>query len=608
VPRTGHIIIAGVSFTVLQTTLTTPVLAITKTHSGNFTSGQRGATYTITVSNQSGAVSTSGTITVTDILPSGLTLVSMLGSGWTCSSNTCSRSDVLVGDASYPPITVTVNVAANANSPQVNAASVSGGGSAAANTNDSTMIGSPATLSVSKTKLNFGVAGSTISDAQTIAVLFTGGAAASWTASSNQPTITVSPASGVGNGTFQVTALPGAGGIVSVTAPGMINSPQQIQVSITTVPAAPPYGSFDTPLDNTTGIAGAIPVTGWTLDNIETTGVIIYREPIGNEPTQPNGLVFIGNATFVAGARPDVEMKYPNAPLNYRAGWGYMLLTNFLPNGGGSPGPGNGTYKLHAIATDKAGMMAELGTRTITVDNAHASKPFGTIDTPDQGGNASGNAFVNFGWALTQNPYMIPTNGSTLNVYIDGLPQGHPTYNQVRSDIATLFPGFANSNGAVGFFFIDTTRFANGVHNIAWSVCDNANRCDGIGSRYFNVLNTGTASVATPQEPTQASPGRTVILRHGFDLTRQAQAMSADRGDTHVIEIEELERIELQVGAPSGYLSMNGERRPLPIGSTLKDGMFHWQPGPGFLGEYDLFFERPEAAPVSLRIVIHPKR
>ncbi len=116
-----------------------------------------------------------------------------------------------------------------------------------------------------------------------------------------------------------------------------------------------PYGSFDTPANDTTGIAGAIPVTGWALDSIEVASVGIWRERIGNEPTGSNGLVYVGDATFVAGVRPDVQALYPNAPLNYRAGWGYMLLTNFLPNSGGAAGPGNGTYKLHAIAVNKSG-------------------------------------------------------------------------------------------------------------------------------------------------------------------------------------------------------------------------------------------------------------
>jgi uncharacterized repeat protein (TIGR01451 family) len=118
-----------------------PVLSITKTHTGNFTQGQTGATYTVTVSN-TGNAPTSGTITVTETVPSGLTLVSMTGTGWTCPSpgNTCSRSDALAAGASYPVITVTVNVSATATSPQVNQVSASQPGVPPANTSDSTNI------------------------------------------------------------------------------------------------------------------------------------------------------------------------------------------------------------------------------------------------------------------------------------------------------------------------------------------------------------------------------------------------------------------------------------------------------------------------------------
>lgn len=102
-------------------------LAISKMHSGNFTQGQNGATYTVTVSNP-GAVPTNGVVTVTETAPSGLTFVSMSGSGWTVVGNVATRSDVLNSGASYPPLTVTVNVASDATSPQVNQSSVSGGG------------------------------------------------------------------------------------------------------------------------------------------------------------------------------------------------------------------------------------------------------------------------------------------------------------------------------------------------------------------------------------------------------------------------------------------------------------------------------------------------
>ena len=119
-----------------------PVLTISKSHVGDFAQGDAGDTYTVTVSNTAGAGPTNGTVTVTDTVPSGLTLLSMAGTGWTCAadSNTCTSTDVLAAGASYPAITVTVAVASDATTPQVNSVTVSGGGSASATATDSTVI------------------------------------------------------------------------------------------------------------------------------------------------------------------------------------------------------------------------------------------------------------------------------------------------------------------------------------------------------------------------------------------------------------------------------------------------------------------------------------
>jgi uncharacterized repeat protein (TIGR01451 family) len=124
------------------TILPPPTLSISKTHTGNFAQGQQHAIYTVKVSNAAGVSATSGAVTVTEAVPSGMTLVSMAGTGWTCPANgtTCSRTSALSAGSSYPPITVTVNVAADASSPQLNQVSVSGGGSAPANASDSTTI------------------------------------------------------------------------------------------------------------------------------------------------------------------------------------------------------------------------------------------------------------------------------------------------------------------------------------------------------------------------------------------------------------------------------------------------------------------------------------
>ncbi len=116
------------------------VLSVAKGHSGDFTQGQTGATYSVAVSNGASAGMTSGAVTVKETAPTGLTLVSMAGTGWACSSNKCTRSDTLDAGASYPSITVTVNVTANAPSSVTNQVSVSGGGSAIASTSDVTTI------------------------------------------------------------------------------------------------------------------------------------------------------------------------------------------------------------------------------------------------------------------------------------------------------------------------------------------------------------------------------------------------------------------------------------------------------------------------------------
>jgi uncharacterized repeat protein (TIGR01451 family) len=128
-------------------------LTIVKSHAGDFTQGDTGKTYTITVTN-SGSGATSGTVSVTDTLPTGLTATAITGAGWTCTlgSLTCTRGDALAAAGNYSAITLTVNVANDAPASVTNRASVSGGGetNTGNNTaNDPTVIGSAARYMVS---------------------------------------------------------------------------------------------------------------------------------------------------------------------------------------------------------------------------------------------------------------------------------------------------------------------------------------------------------------------------------------------------------------------------------------------------------------------------
>jgi len=311
-----------------------------------------------------------------------------------------------------------------------------------------------------------------------------------WMASTNKSWLTATPGFGTNAGQVKVTVdptglTPGTyNGGVTFSAPGADNDPRTVNVTVNVYSpgtASPPFGSFDTPM-NDANVSGSIPVTGWALDDTGVESVKIYRP--GSE-----GNVYIGDASFIEGARWDIYHSHLNYPYNYQAGWGYMLLTNFLPGGG------NGTYSITAIATDKTGNKTTLGTKTIICDNANAVKPFGAIDTPAQGGTASGSSYINWGWALTPQPNHIPADGSTISVLIDGEHAGNPTYNLYRQDIAGLFPDYANSQGAVGYFEFDTTPYYNGVHTIEWIVTDNVGNTDGIGSRYFRIQNNENSTL-----------------------------------------------------------------------------------------------------------------
>src|SRR5258708_655603 len=98
------------------------------------------------------------------------------------------------------------------------------------------------TMTLNRSRLNYGIGGGVITSPQSVVVAFNA-SGVSWTVSSNQPNITVSPASGTGTGVFQVTAAAGPSGMVTVTAAGAGNTPQQGQVMVSRVTPAKPVGS-----------------------------------------------------------------------------------------------------------------------------------------------------------------------------------------------------------------------------------------------------------------------------------------------------------------------------------------------------------------------------
>ncbi|MCP5054775.1 MAG: hypothetical protein GY940_46855, partial [bacterium] len=207
--------------------------------------------------------------------------------------------------------------------------------------------------------------------------------------------------------------------------------------------------------------------------------------------------------------------------------------------------------------------------------------------------------------ALTPQPNTIPIDGSTITVWVDGVALGNPVYNKYRSDIAALFPNYNNSNGAIGYFYLDTTGYTNSVHTIQWTVKDDAGNFDGIGSRYFTINNIQSRS----QSQTQAMHDMNIRIhdippdtmsslkvKTGYNLEHPNEEKRSGNEPAH-IEIPELGRVELNMTDETavsfvGYQLVHNGLRPLPIGSYLdkKRGKFYWQAGVAFLGHYRLVF------------------
>ncbi len=491
----------------------------------------------------------------------------------------------------------------------------------------------PAQLSLNRSRVNFGCMERTRpTGSEELRVNIHGRQDVCWNLeTSGEEWLTVGPVSGCGSGNVSISV--DASGLsagtyrstLTVSAADAVNGPQTATVTLNIYSGGTkqPIGQMATPTEDKT-YSGSIAVTGWVVDDMGVEYVNIFGK-IGNGAS-----FFIGKALFVEGARPDIEDAYPDYPGSSRAGWGYMLLTHFLPNGG------NGEITLMAYAKDTEGHKVLLGSKRITCDNANSTLPFGAIDTPAQGGTASSSSYANHGWVLTPMPNHIPSGGSAIGVYVDSIKQGSATYGIARPDIADLLPGYAGSEAAGAVFTLDTTAFDEGVHSIFWIATDNAGNSAGIGSRFFTVEGSGSTtglSHPTPPALSGARAGTAATFHHGLAalspraISREALpaqtavAMTTgfgplasapepglyypDADGTITLEANPMTPLALelfpgettsgQTGAPAyctGFMRVNGDFRALPAGSALDrtTGTFQWIPGPGFVGTYRLMF------------------
>ncbi len=504
-----------------------------------------------------------------------------------------------------------------------------------------------ARIVLNRTLLNFGTSATTLkTPAQLVRLSFLGAPAGQpcWSASSDLSFLSVTPASGCGATTLTVRladqAYHGAGdftGAIRITSAGAFNTPQLVQTVVRVRPTTgAPTGTIDTPANGST-VSGSIGVTGWAIDDVGVARVAVCRSPVAGEPANHPfcgpGQVYLGDAVFIDDARPDVAGVAPAVPLQYRAGWGFLVLTNMLPN------QGNGTFTIYATATDLEGYMSGLGSTVIVANNAAATEPFGNIDTPLQGETiTSGGTYANYGWVLSRLRRADPPGGGTVTVYVDGVAVGNPGGWAARPDITATFPPspgiYQGVHTALAVYGLNVGGLANGLHTIMWLVTDNVGASAGIGSRFFNVFNTGSSLTEMAMRPVGPDIGRSfadaatktsndpVLMRTGFSLTAPTKPVAPGLGGARHVRAIERDRVEIRLNSSTrpggdrdyaGYLVVDGMLRELPIGSSFDPdrGIFYWQPGLAFTGAYDFLFIRTKAdgtrERIPVRVTLQPR-
>jgi sugar lactone lactonase YvrE len=398
-----------------------------------------------------------------------------------------------------------------------------------------------------------------------------------------------------------------------------------LTVTATIQPAttnALPFGALDTPAPGATGLAGAVAVTGWALDDVGVSRVEIWRDcleaidrPQGACRTTPNNDadgVYIGDALFVSGARPDVATQFSTYPQADRSGWGLMVLTNMLPHipNAASVG-GQGTFQLSAYAVDTTGAASLLGRSLVTVDNDNSQLPFGAIDAPTSGGVLLMSQ-VFMGWGIGAGQRCL----TSYRMYVDGVLMTSAnglttTQRPARTDVDAVFPGVCPTEEKGLAFFLQGQTLPNGRHTVSFEATDSLGNTGQFGSRFFDVLHQVAADAPAPARsvPTLARRSALPVPPRARVGTADASAVVLERGpdDVYRVTMPVGERLRLELGGPvtSAALMIDGRLEALPGGSHLDNatGVFSWEPPLGYFGAFTVTFET-DNGPVAIVIEI----
>jgi hypothetical protein len=235
----------------------------------------------------------------------------------------------------------------------------------------------------------------------------------------------------------------------------------------------PLVGTVESPVDGAT-VSGYVRVRGFALNGNEISGIDLFVDG-----TDAAYLVPAPGSLKLSIPRPDVMQAFPS----------------YLGTAAASPGfeasfkassYTNGLHTLYVRVTDVTGCCYFLAPRTIHIDNSRNQPPFGALDYPleHSAPNASGVLPV-VGWALDD------SHVDHVDVYVDGLIERQAIPGIPRPDVAVMYPGDLSALTSGFILNVDSTRMANGVHEISAKAVDDQGQQGLLGVRHIQVFNNG---------------------------------------------------------------------------------------------------------------------
>ena len=220
-------------------------------------------------------------------------------------------------------------------------------------------------------------------------------------------------------------------------------------------------------------------------DGRSTTAASPMSVLVGRLPARRadgSGLVFLGTAVMIAGARPDVVAAF-RIP---RRGERRLGL-----HGAEQHAPAGTERHLHAARRRDVSRLRKPRL------SGRGSSPPPTPPASSRSGPSTRRSgrdrlclVTTFGWGL--HPAAEANSRSMARRSTSISTARWPAISRTTISGQTsrgCLPGYANSNGAVGFFQFDSRDLSNGLHMISWVVRDDAGATQGVGSRYFTVRN-----------------------------------------------------------------------------------------------------------------------